>query len=123
MIRSLFRDNLVLSALQQSDSVVSQKSLDNRGGLLSGFERGGTGARGHRNEMVPPGPNRRKPHSRGRGGGHQASGLLTTGGRHTPLDASIVTKCWDTILTTKTRNPAEKSFQEFLNVLARGLVG
>jgi hypothetical protein len=69
-------------------SVVSQKSLDSRGGLLSGFERGGTGARGHRNEMVPPGPNRRKPHSRGRGGGHQATGQLTTGGRHAPLEAS-----------------------------------
>jgi hypothetical protein len=72
-----------------SASVVSQKSLNNRGGLLSGFERGGTGARGHRNEMVPPGPNRRKPHSRGRGGGHQAAGLLTTGARHAPLEAIV----------------------------------
>ena len=43
------------------------KLLDNRCGSLSGFERAGTGARGHRNEMVPPGPNRGKPHPTGWG--------------------------------------------------------
>jgi hypothetical protein len=39
--------------------------------------------------MVAPGSNRGKPHSRGRGGGHRATGLLTAGARHAPLKASI----------------------------------
>ena len=43
--------------------------------------------------MVAPGSNRGKPHSRGRGGGHQATGLLTAGGRHAPLEASICIVC------------------------------
>ena len=44
---------------------VTQKSLDDRGGVLSAFEGSGTGARGHRNEMVAPGPSRGKTHSAG----------------------------------------------------------
>ena len=43
-----------------------------------------------RNGSARPRPS--KTHSRGRGGGHQATGLLTTGGRHAALEASVVKK-------------------------------
>jgi RNA polymerase sigma-70 factor, ECF subfamily len=71
-------------------NVVTEKYFDNPGPVLPGFEMGGTEARGHREEMVPPGPNRGKPRPTGRSGGHQTSGLLTTGARHAPLEALIV---------------------------------
>ena len=73
-------------------SVVSQKSLDHRGGLLSGSNGGGTGARGHRNVEVSPGPAVKYPTRRGRGGVPQATDLLTTGARPAPVGASYVKK-------------------------------
>lgn len=45
-------------------SVASQNSIETRGAPLSGFEQDGTGARAHRNEMVPPRPQWREPRLR-----------------------------------------------------------
>ena len=47
--------------------------------------------------MVAPGSNRGKPHLRGRGGGQQATGLLTASGRHAPLEASICKEALGTL--------------------------
>jgi RNA polymerase sigma-70 factor (ECF subfamily) len=69
---------------------VSEKSLDNPGGVLAGFENGGTEARGHRDEMVSPGLNHGKTRPTGRGGGHQTTGQLTAGAVNAPLKAFIV---------------------------------
>jgi len=47
--------------------------------------------------MVAPGSNRGKLHSRGRGGGHRATGRLTAGARHAPLEASICKEALGTL--------------------------
>src|SRR3990172_10807542 len=73
-------------------SVVSQKSLDHRGGLLSGSNGGGAGARGHRNVKVSPGPAVKYPTRRGRGGGPQATDSLTTGARPAAVGGCYVKK-------------------------------
>jgi hypothetical protein len=47
--------------------------------------------------MVAPGSNRGKAYSRGRGGGRRATGLLTAGARHAPLEASICKEALGTL--------------------------
>ena len=86
------RTNPLLTGKKSRTSVVFLKFLENRLGTVSGstgvgLEPVGTGTKRFRQAPIVGNPTRR-----GRGGGPQATGLLTTGGRPAPVEHPNVKK-------------------------------
>ena len=73
-------------------SVVFQKSLDNRLGTVSGSTGVGLEPVGTGTNRFRQAPTVGNPTPRGRDGGPQATGLLTTGGRPAPVEHPNVKK-------------------------------
>src|SRR5215475_2578614 len=92
-----FRKSFRSKGVVWAASVVCHKFVDIR---LYTFRlhRGGTGARGHRNEEVPSGPNRRKPHSTGSGWWPSSCRPIDHGRKARPCGA------FTTLVTSKSRH-------------------